>query len=257
MKAYARELIRPRPATAGLVLLALALSAAAGSGLLDYLFHQPGEVARLLGQHLVLVSASSLSATVLGVGLGIAVSRSLLRPLAPAAILVAGLGQTVPSLALLAIIFALVGQVGFLPAYLALTLATLLPIVRNTFQGLTGLEPAMIEAGRGMGMAPAQILWRVELPNALTVIFAGIRIAVVINVGSAALAFLIGGGGLGDLIFSGIDTRRTDILVAGALPTVALAFGLDWLLGRLEARMVPKGLRHPAPLAGTSGGIGS
>jgi osmoprotectant transport system permease protein len=142
---------------------------------------------------------------------------------------------------MLALIFALVGRIGFVPAFLALTLTTLLPIVRNTYQGLVAVDPALLDAARGMGMRGHQMLWRVELPNALGVIFAGIRTALVINVGAAALAFLIGGGGLGDLIFTGIDTQDTPILVAGALPVVVLALGLDWALARLQRRLTPRG----------------
>ncbi|MCH8844599.1 MAG: ABC transporter permease [SAR324 cluster bacterium] len=226
------------------LLAAWGLWAAWRSGLFAFLTEQPGEVWRLFNQHVILVFTSGISATAAGLALGIGISRPALRKLAHPAITLVGLGQTIPSLALLVLIFALVQQIGFLPAYLALTMATLLPIVRNTYLGLSGVEPSMLEAARGMGLSPGQVLWRIELPNALTVIFAGIRTAVVINVGSAALAFLIGGGGLGDLIFTGIDTRETDILVAGTLPTVLLALALDWLLGRLERAIMPRGLRE-------------
>lgn len=227
-------------AALGAAVLAWATHAAGGFA---FLAEQPGEVLRLLGEHVVLVAASGGTAVAAGVALGVGISRPRWRRWAAPAIWLTGLGQTVPALALLALLFAVVGRVGFLPAYLALALATLLPVVRNTCQGLLGVEPAVLEAGRGMGMAPRQVLWRLELPNALAVIAAGVRTALVFNVGSAALAYLIGGGGLGDLIFTGIDTRRTDILLAGALPTTALALGLDWLLGRLERRLVPRGLR--------------
>ena len=216
--------------------------AAWGAGLLDFFFAEPGEVGRLLLQHIWLVLAASGTAIPLGVGLGVGISRPRLRLLAPPVLLGAGLGQTIPALALLALIFAVVGQIGFLPAWLALSLATLLPVVRNTYLGLTATSPALLDAGRGMGMNPVQVLWRLELPNALPVILAGIRTAVVINVSSAALAFLIGGGGLGDLIFTGIDTRRADILFAGALPTTLLALGADWILGRIERRVIPPGI---------------
>jgi osmoprotectant transport system permease protein len=224
--------------------VALALAATGRAGLLGFLLSRPEEVLRLLGQHLVLVLSSGSAAVALGTGLGIAVSRAPLRPLAPPVIFAAGLGQTVPSLAMLALIFALTGRIGFLPAFLALTLTSLLPIVRNTYQGLLAVDGALLEAGRGMGMRGHQILWRLELPVALGVIFAGIRTALVINVSAAALAFLIGGGGLGDLIFTGIDTQETGILVAGALPTIALALGLDWALARLQRRLTPRGLRR-------------
>lgn len=230
-------------AWAGAAVAVLLLWAAYAAGLLGYLLTEPGEVLRLLGQHVVLVLTSGATAVTLGLGLGIAISRAPLRRLAYPVIAGVSLGQTVPSLALLALIFALVRTIGFFPAYLALTLVTLLPIVRNTYQGLRGVDRDILEAGRGMGMSARQILWRLELPNALGTIFAGIRTALVINVGSAALAFLIGGGGLGDLIFSGIDTRRNDILIAGALPTVILALAVDWLLGRLERVVVSRGIR--------------
>jgi len=232
-------MLRRRAWTIGLAVLPAALVWRAGW--LDFLFGHPGEVLRLFGQHLVLVASSGAMAIALGLGLGIAVSRPRLRPLAAPVLALAGLGQTVPSLALLALLFALIGRIGFLPAFLALTLTALLPVVRNTCLGLLTLDPAMLDAGRGMGMRGRQILWRLELPNALGVIFAGIRTALVVDVSAAALAFLIGAGGLGDLIFTGIDTQNTPILVAGVLPTTALALALDAALARMQRRLAPGG----------------
>jgi osmoprotectant transport system permease protein len=132
--------------------------------------------------------------------------------------------------------------IGERPAIFALWLHALLPIVRNSYEGMRSLPAHMLEAARGMGMRARQILWRVELPNALPVILAGIRTALVINVGTVPLAFLIGGGGLGELIFSGIDLFEPGMMLAGAIPTGILAVILDFLLGRLTVLVVPRGV---------------
>jgi osmoprotectant transport system permease protein len=114
--------------------------------------------------------------------------------------------------------------------------------VRNTYTGILSVPPFMLEAARGMGMTSRQILWRVELPNALYVMIAGIRTALVINVGTAPLAFLIGGGGLGQLIFTGIDLFNTPMMLAGAIPTAILAVIVDFFLGMLAFYGVPRGV---------------
>ena len=123
-----------------------------------------------------------------------------------------------------------------------LTVLTLLPIVLNTVAGIESVPPALIEAARGMGMTNRQILFKVELPNALFVILAGLRTAFAINVGTVPLAFLIGGGGLGELIFTGIDLMEPGLLLAGAIPTALLAVLVDALIGQAQYWLVPRGV---------------
>jgi osmoprotectant transport system permease protein len=132
--------------------------------------------------------------------------------------------------------------IGAPPAIFALWLMTLLPIVRNTYVGLLEVPAHLIEAATGMGMTPWQVLWRVELPNALYVIFAGIRTAVTVNVGTVPLAFLIGAGGLGELIFTGIDLSEPGMMLAGAIPTEMLAVATDFVIALVTRIVVPRGV---------------
>jgi osmoprotectant transport system permease protein len=152
-----------------------------------------------------------------------------------------GICQTVPSLAIIAIAMGFMG-IGMKTAIFGLVIYSLLPIIRNTAAGLLDLDPALIDAGKGMGMTSWQILIRVELPNAMYIILAGIRTSTVVMVGTAAVAFLIGGGGLGDLIFTGIGLVDTGIMLAGAVPTALLAVLANWILGQTEKLIVSKGL---------------
>jgi osmoprotectant transport system permease protein len=154
----------------------------------------------------------------------------------------AGILQTIPSLALLGFMIPIFG-IGMKTAIAALFLYSLLPIVRNTYTGIQDVDRSIIESAQGMGLTNLQILFKVELPLALSVIMAGIRTATVINVGTATLAAFIGAGGLGDFIFLGI-TRNIDALVLlGALPAAVLALVLDFLLGFMEQLTKPKGLK--------------
>jgi len=132
--------------------------------------------------------------------------------------------------------------IGVVPAIFGLWVASLLPIVRNTYAGMLGVPAYYIEAADGMGMRPGQVLAQVELPNALFVMFAGIRTALAINVGTAPLAFLIGGGGLGELIFTGIDLNEPGMMLAGAIPTALLAVLVDFLVGAVSFWVVPRGV---------------
>lgn len=154
-------------------------------------------------------------------------------------------GQAVPKLALLALAMSVMG-IGSAPAIFGLWVATLLPIALNTYEGLRAVPPSLIEAATGMGMTPWQILRRVELPNALYVIFAGIRTALAITVGTAPLAFLIGGGGLGELIFTGIDMNDFGMLLAGAVPTALLAILTDACIAQLQRMLVSRGVNPQA-----------
>jgi osmoprotectant transport system permease protein len=228
-------------------LLAVLLAAGVGldrSGVITYL-SDPYELQNLLDlivQHMVMVGVSMLAATVLGLGVGILLTRPRFKKYTNIVMYIVSLGQTVPSLAVIALAMSFLG-IGFKPAVFALFIYSVLPIARNTLAGITAIPPWMIDAAKGMGMSNGRILMQVELPNAMSVILTGFRIALVINIGTAALAFLIGAGGLGDLIFSGIDLLRPDKLLAGAIPTTLLALAADYLVELASLVLVPKGLR--------------
>lgn len=245
-----KEEVFTRPAAAtGIRSLLLASVFVAGIaaeriGLVEYL-SDPWEreyVLFLAGQHLYLVAVSMAMALVTGLATGIIVSRKRFRKFAGVVMYVIGLGQTIPSLAVLSLTMSFLG-IGSKPAILALYIYSTLPIARNTLAGILSVSPAIIDAARGVGMSPARILMEVEIPNALNVILTGIRIALVINIGTAALGYLIGAGGLGDLVFTGINLMRTELLLAGALPITILALAGDYLLELLSLLIVPKGIR--------------
>jgi osmoprotectant transport system permease protein len=190
-------------------------------------------------EHLQLTAIAVAIAIVIGVPLGAFLVRE--RKLSGPVLAAIGVIQTVPSLALLGLLIPLLG-IGEKPAVLALFLYALLPIVRNTFSGLDGIDPAAIDAARGMGMRDRQILLKVSLPLALPVVMGGIRTSTVINVGVATLAALVGAGGLGKFIFRGIAMVDGKTILLGAIPAALLALALDGLLALVEWRLVPRGL---------------
>lgn len=235
---------RPSPRAIRNAILAIVFvlgAYAEASGLIDSIFALWGDIVFLSKQHLVLVGVSWALAILAAVPFGVLLSRQWMRRVAESVMQGVNIGGTVPTLAVLAIVMLIFG-IGFWTAIFALWLYSLLPIVRNTYQGILAVPAHLHEAARGMGMTQNQILWRVELPNALFVIFAGCRTALAINVGTAPLAFLIGGGGLGELIFTGIALDRTTMMLAGAIPTALLAVILDFLMGQLQFWLVPKGV---------------
>lgn len=190
--------------------------------------------------HVVLVGVSITIATMIGVPLGVFLTR---RPSWSRLVLgVAGVFQTIPSLALFGFLIPVpvIGGIGTRTALVALTLYGLLPILRNTVTGISGVDPALREAGRGLGMTDRQLLMRVELPLAASVILAGIRVATVIGIGVATIAAAIGAGGLGVFIFRGVAMVDNRTILAGALPAAGLAVGADLLLGALERRLRPR-----------------
>ncbi|MNO22673.1 Choline transport system permease protein OpuBB [compost metagenome] len=190
--------------------------------------------------HFELVLISMLIAIVIGVPLGILVTR--VPALKRWVIGGASILQTIPSLALLGVMIPIFG-IGMKTAIAALFLYSLLPIVRNTYTGIKEVDPSTIQAAKGMGMTDAQILFKVQLPLALSVIMAGIRTSTVINVGTATLAAFIGGGGLGDFIFLGISRSLDALILLGAIPAALLAIFLDYLLGAAEKWATPRGLK--------------
>jgi len=205
-----------------------------------FLWARRAETLRQVVEHLRLTGLSALLATIIGIPIGIAISRS--RRAAGPVLSAAGILQTIPSLALLGFLIPFLG-IGVGPALAALFLYALLPIIQNTYTGLRGIDPALIEAGHGIGMTPRQVLWRVELPLALSFIMAGVRTAAVINIGTATLAAFIGAGGLGEPIFTGLSLNDHYLILAGAVPAGVLAVAVDFLLHRLGRWAVPKGLR--------------
>ena len=210
------------------------------TGLGAFLWERRGEIASLTAEHLGLVAASALLAVAIGVPLGVAMTRRprLARPVLGAANVV----QAIPSLALFGFLIPvpLVGGIGARTAIVALVLYSLLPILRNTYAGIRSVEPAVLEAADGIGMSPAQRRRFVELPLALPVVLAGVRVAVVVGVGLATIAAAIGAGGLGVLIYRGVATADHRLILAGALPAAVLALALDLLLGLAERRLGPR-----------------
>lgn len=203
------------------------------------------DIVSLTGEHLVLVAISSGIAICIGVGVGIAGTR---RPqLRRISLTVANILQTIPSLALFGFLLPIpvIGGIGQRTAIISLVLYSLLPILRNTIVGITGVDPALREASIAMGMTDRQLLRLVELPLAAPTILAGIRIAVVTNIGTAVIAAVIGGGGLGVLIFRGVSSVDTTEILAGAVPAAVLALLADASLGILERSMGSRrGLRR-------------
>jgi osmoprotectant transport system permease protein len=187
--------------------------------------------------HLLLVVIAMTIAIFIGVPLGmLIVQRPALRTIALG---IASVFQTIPSLALFGFLIPIpfIGGIGKRTAIVALVLYALLPILRNTYVGLTGIDPAVLEAAEAMGMTRAQILWRVRFPLALAVILAGIRTATIITIGVATIAAAIGAGGLGTFIFRGVALVSDSLILAGAIPAALLAILADFLLGLLERRL--------------------
>ncbi len=211
------------------------------SGLIDQIASHWDDIVYLSQQHIVLVAVSGGCAIVVGIPMGIWLSRPSMERVAETIMQIFNVGTTIPTLAVIALSMTVMG-IGFTPAVFGLFVASLLPIVRNTYAGLLAVPPHLKEAAHGMGMTPSQILLRVELPNALYVIFSGVRTALAINVGTTPLAFLIGGGGLGELIFTGIDLMDTGTLLAGAIPTAMLAVLVDFLMGQGQFYLIPRGV---------------
>jgi osmoprotectant transport system permease protein len=187
--------------------------------------------------HLTLVAISMLIAIAIAVPLGMfIVQRPALRSIALG---IASIFQTIPSLALFGFLIPIpfIGGIGTRTAIVALVLYALLPILRNTYVGLTSIDPSILQAAEAMGMTETQILWRVRLPLALSIILAGIRTATIITIGVATIAAAIGAGGLGTFIFRGVAMVSDAVILAGAIPAALLALLADGLLALLERRL--------------------
>jgi osmoprotectant transport system permease protein len=216
------------------------------SGLSAYFWARRAEILALTGEHVVLVALSTLAAVVIGVPLGVALTRhpKLARPVLG----LAGVVQTIPSLALFGFLIPLplFGGIGPRTAILALVVYALLPILRNTHSGILSVDPSVIEAADGLGMTRRQRFWWVELPLSLPVVLGGVRIATVVSIGIATIAAAVGAGGLGVLIYRGIAIVDNRLILAGAVPAACLAIAADAILGAIERRwsgVLPKETR--------------
>jgi osmoprotectant transport system permease protein len=207
------------------------------TGLGAFLWERRGEIAALAAQHVLLVALGTAIAVAIGVPLGVALTRRprLARPVLGAASVV----QTIPSLALFGFLIPVpfLGGIGARTAVVALVLYGLLPILRNTHAGIRSVDPAIVEAADGLGMTPRQRLRLVELPLAMPVVLAGVRVAVVVGVGLATIAAAIGAGGLGVLIYRGVSTVDHRLILAGAVPAALMAILFDVALGAAEKRL--------------------
>lgn len=209
-------------------------------GILEALVNRRRQVTRQVVEHLQLTTFAMGFAIAIGVSTGIVLTR--LEKFATMVLGVASVIQTVPSLALLALMIPLLG-IGLPPAVMALFLYALLPIMRNTYTAIREVGETIIEVGRAMGMTNLQILWRVEIPLCISVVMAGIRTSTVICVGIATLCTFIGAGGLGTSIMEGMQNRGSTLIMVGVLPAIALALLLDGFMATVQRLLTPKGLK--------------
>lgn len=201
----------------------------------------PAVVLTALWQHVQLVAVSTILTILIGVPLGIFLTRPRARRAGGVVLAAANAGQAIPSIGVL-VLLAMIFGVGFWMAVIALVVYALLPVLRNTMVGVRQVDAALIDAGRGMGMSPRQVLYTIELPLAVPVMLAGIRVALILNVGVATLAAFTNAGGLGTIISAGIALNRMPVLVVGSVLTIALALSVDWLAGVTERAIRPRGI---------------
>nr|WP_232336814.1 ABC transporter permease [Planococcus lenghuensis] len=210
-------------------------------GFIDTVITRQDMIQTALFEHIFLSFIAIAAGIVIALPAGILISRH--ETAAEPVIGVTAILQTIPSLALFGFLVPVVG-IGSPTALIALIIYALLPILRNTYAGIVAVDGAIIEAGRGMGMTTAQVLWKIELPLALPFIMAGVRTATVLTVGVATLATFVGAGGLGDIIYRGLQSYNNSLVLAGALPVALLAIAFDWLLKLVEQKTTPKGLKR-------------
>ena len=205
--------------------------------MIDFLRENFSQLIVKIGEHLFISSLAIALGIVIAVPAGIAVTRS--KKLSVILITIASILQTIPSLALLSMMVPIIG-IGKLPAIIALFIYSLLPIIRNTMLGINGVNEFLVDAGKGMGMTPNEIMFKIKLPLSAPVIMSGIRLSAVYVVSWTAIASYIGAGGLGDFIFSGLNTFDTNLIFLGTICVTMIAICTDFLLGKLEKFVEPK-----------------
>ncbi|MEU9054101.1 ABC transporter permease [Streptomyces sp. NPDC048384] len=200
-----------------------------------------GQVSQALWEQVELTAISTFFVLIIAIPLGILLTRRAFRKATPVAMALANMGQATPAIGLLALLVIWLG-IGRKAALIGMIAYAVLPVLSNTIAGLKANDPTLLEAARGIGMSATGVLTRVELPLAVPLILAGVRTALVLNVGTATLAVFGGGGGLGVLITAGITNQRMPVLVLGSILTVALALLVDWLASLVEVLLRPRGL---------------
>jgi osmoprotectant transport system permease protein len=200
-----------------------------------------GQVSKALWQHVELTVISTFFVLIIAIPLGVLLTRKAFRKGTPVAMALANIGQATPAIGLLALLVIWLG-IGRRAALIGIIVYAVLPVLSNTVAGLKANDPTLLEAARGIGMSPLGVLTKVELPLAVPLILAGVRTALVLNVGTATLATFGGGGGLGVLITTGITNQRMPVLMLGSILTIALALLVDWLASLAELLLRPRGL---------------
>lgn len=195
------------------------------------------------GEHMLITAAVTVLVVVVAIPLGVVLTRSWARVIAPVFLGIATIGQAAPAIGVIVLYFLWTEQEGLWAAAIPLAFVSLLPVLRNTIVGIRQIDPALVDAGRGIGMSAFTVLRRVELPLALPMILAGLRTSLVLAVGTATLALFVNGGGLGFVIDSGYKVARTTVLLTGATLAVGLALLVDWLGALAERYLGPRGLR--------------
>ncbi len=211
----------------------------------DFLFKNWNQTFELAWQHAYIVAIAVAIAIATGVPIGIWITFN--RKAANVVLYITGIIMTIPSIALFGMMIPVLSVFGYgigkVPAIVALVLYSQFPIIRNTYAAIKNVDPNIIDAGIGMGMTRMQVLYKVQVPMALSVIFAGVRVAVVMSIGIGAIAYIIGAGGLGNFIFMGISQTYDAMIKTGALAVAIMAMVVDYIFGLIENRLVSKGLR--------------
>ncbi len=210
--------------------------------ILSYYLNNFDRIISALEVHILIFSVSLTFSIIIGISISIFVTQEGRKKIGRIILSVMGAAQSVPSLAIIALIFIFVG-IGVKPAIIALVIYGLVPIIFNATSGILSVRPNIIEAGRGMGLTQNQLLWKVKIPIALPVIMGGIRSSATIIIGSATVAAVIGGGGLGDFIFIGLRMHKPEMLISGAVTVSLLAIIVDYIIAKIEKKVVSKGLQ--------------
>jgi glycine betaine/choline ABC-type transport system substrate-binding protein/ABC-type proline/glycine betaine transport system permease subunit len=210
-------------------------------GFIDFIISRNEQILKLLLQHIQLTVVAVVIAIAIGVPLGILITRA--KKLSKPIIGLANVVQALPSLALLGFLIPALG-IGSKPAIVMVVLYSLLPIIKNTYTGLNNINPDMLEAAKGIGMTNAQILKMIQIPLSLPIIMAGIRISAVTAVGLMTIAAFVGAGGLGYMVFAGVQTVDNNMILAGAIPACILALLIDFIVGRIEKAVSPNGIKN-------------